>query len=121
MITKLFINAINCYAFHGCLPEEAIIGAQYRVDVEIEKDFSKPMASDELSDTVDYGMVYQVVRDQMDIRSKLIEHVCSRILDSIHVRIKGPKVLRVIVTKFSPPVNGPVGAAVFQAERTYNE
>jgi dihydroneopterin aldolase len=119
--TKLFINSINCYSFHGCLPEEAIIGGHYKVDVEIEMDFSKAMASDELSETVDYGMVYQVVAEQMAIRSKLIEHAGARILDALNARIGGPKTLKVVITKFAPPVNGPMETAVFQVEKVYNE
>ena len=118
---QLSINSINCYAFHGCLAEEAIIGGHYKVDVEIEMDFSKSMNSDELADTVDYGMVYQVVSEQMAIRSKLIEHVCRRILDALSAKIAGPKTLTVIITKFSPPVNGPLESAVFRAQRAYNE
>jgi dihydroneopterin aldolase len=119
--TVLSINSISCYGYHGCLPEESVIGGRYQVDVEIEKDFSKSMASDTLSDTVDYGLVTRIVLEQMAIPSKLIEHVCARILKALYGAIGGSVRLKVTVTKFTPPVNAPVGAAVFTAEAAYNE
>ncbi len=38
MLTTISIEGIECYAFHGCLDEEARIGGRYLVDVHIDKD-----------------------------------------------------------------------------------
>ena len=77
------VNGIRVYAYHGCLAEEGRIGGQYRVDIRVEGDFTQAERSDELKDTVDYGRVTAIVKQQMAERSKLIEHVAHRILTAL--------------------------------------
>lgn len=111
MNSIISIEGIECYAYHGCLEEEAVIGCNYEVDVYIETDLSKSFSSDDLKDTVDYGMVYGVVKKEMDVRSKLIEHVANRIAEKLAIQIKVFEKISVRVTKFNPPVNGNVEKA----------
>ncbi|MFM7902874.1 MAG: dihydroneopterin aldolase [Bacteroidota bacterium] len=113
MTTTISIEGIRCYAFHGCMEEEGLIGGEYLVDVTITKDLQLSMESDDLKDTVDYVMVSDVVREQMSIRSKLIEHVGGRILKILHQNIPGAKSIELKINKMRPPVNGDVASAVF--------
>lgn len=113
MRTTISIEGIRCYAFHGCMEEEGLIGGEYLVDVAITKDLHLSMESDDLKDTVDYVMVSDVVREQMSIRSKLIEHVGGRILKSLHQNIPGIKTIELKINKLRPPVNNDVASAVF--------
>ncbi len=103
---KIHVRGIRCYAYHGCMEEEARIGGHYTVDVDIDTDFSKAAASDELSDTVDYCAVQQIVEEEMAIRSKLIEHVGQRIFSRIKVEFAGVTRLQVEIHKLCPPING---------------
>ena len=77
------IEGIECYAYHGCLEEEAKIGGHFSVDVTLHLDLTKAIATDELSETADYVAIHNLVREQMNIRSKLIEHVAGRILQQL--------------------------------------
>jgi hypothetical protein len=52
MKNKINIEGIKLYAFHGCLEEEAKIGANYIVDVNITTDFSKDGSSREFNNLV---------------------------------------------------------------------
>jgi dihydroneopterin aldolase len=103
----LQINGINCYAYHGCLPEEAVIGGNYIVNVCIEGDFLLAETTDELSNTADYVEVCQLVKQEMSIRSKLIEHVALRIKQKLMARYP-LFTIKVEVIKLKPPVNGDV-------------
>ena len=69
------VTGIRVYGYHGCLEEEAVIGQEYVIDVKIRCDFSKAILSDDLSHTVDYCTVYEIVKREMAIPSRLIEHV----------------------------------------------
>jgi len=100
------VEGIELYAHHGCLEEEALIGSHYRVDVEIETDFTEAAAMDDLSKTVDYVAVYQIVRREMKVRAKLIEHVGQRIVDAIKNELDAIERVKVKVSKLSPPING---------------
>lgn len=117
MINRITIEGIKLYAFHGCLDEEAKIGANYIVDVYITTDFSKAAASDDLHDTIDYCAIYEISKKQMAVRSKLIEQVCKRIFDEIVSEFKTIKNLRVKLTKLSPPMNGNVEQVSVEIEK----
>jgi len=105
---KIEVNGIKLYAFHGCLEEEARIGGHYVVDVTISTDFSLAAETDDLSKTVDYVTVNAIVKEEMAIRSKLIEHVGQRIFSRIKNELNGVSELSVKITKISPPINGDV-------------
>jgi dihydroneopterin aldolase len=108
MQNKIEVNGIKLYAFHGCLPEEGKIGGHYTVDVSITTDFSASFQSDELADTVDYVKINQVVREEMNIRSKLIEHVGYRISERLKNEVQGVTKSRIKVIKHCPPIGGDV-------------
>lgn len=105
---KILVQGINVYAYHGCLEEESKIGCNYIVDVMMETDFSEAAKTDDLSKTIDYVVVYNIVKTQMAIRSKLIEQVGQRIMDELKKELKGLKKTEVKVTKLNPPMNGNV-------------
>jgi len=107
-MNKILVEGIKLYAYHGCLDAEAKIGAEYIVDVIIETDFTEAAQTDDLTKTIDYVIVYNIVKNQMAIRSKLIEHVAKRILDSIKKKFTTLKKIEVKVTKLNPPMNGHV-------------
>ena len=102
------VNGIKLYAFHGCLPEEEKIGGHYMVDIYMETNFSKAAITDELSETIDYVVVNRIVKEQMAIRSKLIEHVGKRIVQEIKKEVENIDLIRVKVIKICPPINGDV-------------
>ncbi|PKR82098.1 dihydroneopterin aldolase [Brumimicrobium salinarum] len=102
------VNGIKCYSFHGCLVEEEKIGGHYTVNVSIVTNFEKSFKSDELKDTVDYVSINAIVKSEMDIRSKLIEHVGHRIIKRLKQEIKGIQSSKVKIIKHTPPIGGDV-------------
>ena len=104
----ILVEGIKIYAYHGCMEEEAVIGGNYIVDVTIETDFEKAAATDNLSETVDYAVVSDIVKKEMAVRSKLIEHVAKRIFDTLLKQLPRIKKAQVKVTKLNPPVKGGV-------------
>lgn len=107
-MNKILVEGIRLYAYHGCLEEEARIGSDYLVDVVLETDFSQAAETDELNQTIDYVVVYNIVKEEMAIRSKLIEHVGQRITARIKKQFPEVLKLEVKVTKLNPPMNGNV-------------
>ena len=98
------INGIKNYAFHGHLPEEAVLGGQFVTSIQITLDTRKVEKTDELNDTIDYVQVISIVNDQMKIRSKMIEHVARRIVDKI-LELEKVESVRVELEKVQPPVD----------------
>jgi dihydroneopterin aldolase len=115
------LNNIRVYAFHGCMDEEARIGSDYTVDLKLETDFSKAAQSDSLEHTIDYVAANLIVREEMAIRSKLIEHVAARILQRLKLEFGALEFAEVTVTKINPPMGGQVDSvSVSMAVRNLN-
>lgn len=102
------LNGVKLYAHHGCLPEEEKIGGHYRVDVSVITDFTKATESDELYHTVDYVQLNTIVKEEMAVRSKLIEHVGQRIINRIRAEVPLVERVRIRIVKLCPPINGDV-------------
>ena len=102
------VTNIQVYAYHGCLVEEGKIGSDYRVDVSVNADLQKSALSDRLKDTVDYVHINRIVKQEMAIRSKLLEHAAKRILERIFNEITIVEEATVEVSKINPPIGGNV-------------
>jgi dihydroneopterin aldolase len=106
------VNNIKLYAYHGCLEEEAKIGSWYRVAVEVKADLKKSAKTDNLKDTVDYVHLNLIVKEEMAIRSKLLEEVAQRILDRFFKEIPLINKAKIEVSKINPPIGGNVEEVV---------
>jgi len=100
------VVGIKSHSFHGCMEEEAKIGADYEVDIELETNFLAAAIEDDLSKTVDYVLVNLIVEEEMAKRSKLIETVGHRIVSRIIEEIKIVVKVTAEVKKINPPING---------------
>jgi len=106
------VNSIKLYAYHGCLDEEAKIGSEYIVDVTVKAALKKSSKTDALEDTVDYVHLNLIVKEEMAIRSKLLEEVAQRILDRFFKELPMVQKAKVAVAKINPPIGGNVEEVV---------
>lgn len=97
---------MNFRAFHGCFEEERRDGNSYVVDFRADLDTSRAQVTDSLEDTVDYGRIYQIVKEQMAIPSNLLENVAGRIAGAVCAEFPGLEGIEVSVSKKNPPVGG---------------
>ena len=102
------LKNIRTFSYHGCLPEEGKIGSEYSVDLEIKTDLRKSAVSDKLEDTVDYVYLNRIVKEEMDIRSNLLEHVAQRIIERIFRELPQVSRISLSVSKINPPIEGDV-------------
>ena len=112
------VKNIRVYAYHGCLDEEGKIGSEYRVDLSVKADLKKSAKSDKLNDTVDYVHLNKIVKEEMAIRTKLLETVADKILDKILKEIPLVKSATVDVSKINPPIGGNVAMVTIQMTKT---
>ena len=98
------VEGIRVFAYHGHLPEEAILGGHFMVSVWVTADTAEVEKTDDLNHTVDYARIIEVVKEQMAIRSNMIEHPAKRIVDAILPLNKVQKVT-VEMEKVLPPID----------------
>jgi 7,8-dihydroneopterin aldolase/epimerase/oxygenase len=104
------IEEMEFYSFHGHFKEERIVGNKFLVDLTIDTDMKVPAESDNLKDAVNYQRVYEIVKQQMELKSHLLENIAGRILDAIYSEMKGIEKVTVKVSKMNPPMGGKIGS-----------
>jgi len=98
------VEGIRVFAYHGHLPEEAVLGGHFIVNVWVEADTSEVEKTDHLNDKVDYVRIIEIVKEQMVIRANMIEVPAKRIVNAILPLHKVHKV-KVDVEKIQPPID----------------
>ena len=110
---SISLNGLRFYAYHGAEPQEAIVGAWYTVSIIMEAYATAAILNDDLNGTINYAKVTEVVKQQMQIRSALLEHVAGRIAKSLLDSFSNLKSVTVTVSKENPPVGCPCSKSSF--------
>lgn len=63
------------HARHGVLPQETLTGGDFLVSVEAGCGLQRATETDEVADTLNYADIHRMVKEEMAVPSKLIEHV----------------------------------------------
>ncbi|RST26912.1 dihydroneopterin aldolase [Chryseobacterium lacus] len=117
MNSKIIIEDLRIYAYHGVLPEEKIIGTWYLVNMEIFIDLWNAVESDALSSTLNYAEINDIIHREMAIPSKLMEHVGGRILNTVYQNYPGITFLKIKITKTNPPMKGEMKGVSIELEK----
>ena len=88
--------------------EEGKIGSDYRIDLSVDANLKRSADTDQLSDTVDYVHLNAIVKEEMAVRTKLLETVADSILDRIILEIPMVNKAKIKVSKLNPPIGGNV-------------
>lgn len=110
------IEGMEFYANHGCFAEERRMGTRFLVDLKLTADTTYAEQHDSLEGTVDYSEVYLIVKREMEIPSKLIEHVARRIVDAVIRNFPAVQGANVKVSKLNPPLGGKIEATSVEIE-----
>jgi dihydroneopterin aldolase len=108
---SISLNGLRFYAYHGVEPQESVVGAWYSVSIQMETDITVAIDSDTISDTINYAKVASIVKQQMQIRSKLLEHVAGRIANALLDTYNSLQLITVGVSKENPPIGIPCSSA----------
>lgn len=104
MENKIVIKGLKLYAFHGVMEQERTVGSYFIIDVEVTTDFSFAMKTDELCGTISYADIFETIKQEMAVPSKLIEHVGGRIVKAIIDKFQNVSAVRLKILKENPPM-----------------
>ncbi len=77
---RIVLRDLSFYGYHGCDPAERQLGQRFVVDLALTLDLEPAGSSDDLTQTVDYGVVFRLVREIVEgAPCFLIETVAERI------------------------------------------
>ena len=113
----IILENMEFHAYHGCLEHEQTLGNTFIVSLSLGLDTELAGRTDDLEHTLNYQLVYDVVKREIEIPSKLIEHVGQRILDCVYNEF--PQILEIGVrlSKLNPPLGGKVNRVTIELER----
>ena len=100
------LSNIHLYAYHGVLPQENKVGAWYTLSLQATISNLDSIANDDLEATVNYAEIYEVICEEMKIPSRLLEHVCGRILERLFEKFAIIEKIEITLTKDTPPMGG---------------
>ena len=105
------IDGIRLHARHGVLPQEQLTGNDYIINVRVGYDISRAMQTDDVADTLNYAEVYNIIKEEMSVPSKLIEHVAGRIADRLMDSYSQISSVMLRITKCNPPMGADCNGA----------
>lgn len=98
------MQRMKFHADHGCYLEEKKAGNTFIVDLEYNYPSANAEESDSLHDTLDYSLIYQVISEEMNVHSNLIEHLGRRIIKHIKSKFTMISGIKLKITKCNPPL-----------------
>lgn len=111
MTTKIELRRMTFYAYHGVAPQETRVGNTFIVDLILTAPLENAVWSDDLSDTINYATVYETVKAEMAIPSRLLEHAAGRILKALKERFPQITEVELVLSKLNPPFGGDIYSA----------
>lgn len=111
--SHISLSGLRFHAYHGVMAQERQTGGDFLVDLQVMCDLEKAVHSDDLSDTLNYGTLYNLVHREMMQPSQLLEHVAGRIAQRVFDGFPQVENVVVTVTKENPPMGADLkGASV---------
>jgi dihydroneopterin aldolase len=101
--TRLRIERLSLYGFHGALEEERRTGGLFEIDVLADLDFRRATISEKVDDTADYTRMIRVIGEvNQSRRFRLIEAFARAIGERILSDFPAIRSVEVIVRKVTP-------------------
>lgn len=107
MTQKIQIKGLRVYGYHGVMEHERDEGQYFIIDATIKVDAKRASSTDDISNTVSYAEIAQLIAD--NVRNNpvnLLETLSQRIADEV-LNAAGPwaKSVKVTVSKPDAPID----------------
>lgn len=114
---RIILSGMQFYGYHGVFPEEARLGQNFVVDVELYADLREAGENDDLHRTVDYAKAYRLIKGVVEGQSyKLIEAVAERVAARLLAELPIQAVV-VRVHKPNAPIQGTLDRVTVEVRR----
>ena len=115
---KIHLKGCRFYGYHGAFVEEQTLWQIFVIDCTLLVDLEKAAQSDDLVDTVHYGLVFETIKKQVEQHKyKLIERLAGAICQDIFQEFPAVQAITIKISKQNPPINGHYDAVGIELER----
>ena len=118
MMDQILMNNMKFFGFVGVLPSEKEKGQIFEIDLVLSISRIRACDTDLISQTIDYGEVYQRLEKIMQqARFDLVERLAGHIADEMLSRYRLLEKITVTVRKPQAPINGEFDAVGVRIHR----
>ncbi|MFY8034148.1 MAG: dihydroneopterin aldolase [Flexibacteraceae bacterium] len=104
---KVALMGMQFYAHHGFYKEENTLGNRYEVDfIAYLSDINLAGENNDLNATVNYEVVYKVVKEAMAISTPLLETIANTINTKLAIAFPFATKFECTIRKYNPPIGG---------------
>ena len=119
---KIELSKLQFHGYHGVHEEEHKTGGDFEVNLVV---YFEPVALPvrSLNETIDYTLLYAVIKQRMQKRTQLLETLATEIADEVLKSFSSVYEVEVSIKKINPPIpffNGSV-AATYSVKRNKNK
>jgi len=102
---QVYIQNMRLHAYHGVLEQERRVGNDYVMNVRVRYPLDRACESDDVSDTLSYAELANIVRQEMAVSSKLLENVAQRICNAVIREYPETESVSIDIKKIAPPMS----------------
>lgn len=111
--TWISLEGLSLWGRHGVSALEQTVGSQFQINLRMcVRIDASALCDDQLSGTVDYGEIFQVVKQTFSKPSHLLENVAWRVANALLSGFDRIEEVEVSIEKINPPVRADLHAAV---------
>jgi dihydroneopterin aldolase len=100
---------ILLHGYHGLFEEEKLVGNTFKINVTVVYQPSNfPIT--QLTDTIDYGAVFQILKSQIQVPTPLLETLAANFCTSVFEKFTTAQEISINIQKMVPPITGMVGS-----------
>ena len=108
---RIELRSLRLVGFCGLLPEERTRKQPLEFDINIGVDLARAAATDDLSETLDYGLVCQSIEDLLEGEQFLLLERLAPVAAERIAAMAGARWVELTVRKLRPPVPQQLGTA----------
>lgn len=108
---EITLADLHFHARHGVLRQENKVGNEFVVSITIRIPFSDGIINDDISCTISYADIYEIVKNEMSRPRKLLETVATSIQKGLTDKWPHIKNGEITICKLTPPIPNITGNA----------
>lgn len=121
MNTYILLKSLKFYAYHGVDAQETTVGAYFTVNLKVKTNFTTAMQTDDLSGTISYADIYNLVKEEMQKPSQLLEHAGGRIIKRLFLEFPPIESIQLELIKDNPPIGAECAGAGVEIYQERND
>ena len=114
----IHLENLRFYGYHGLYVQEKKLGAWFELDITLDWP-TGPKLITHLHETINYGSVYELVKERMALPTELLETLARELVQELKENFPELTALRIRVKKINPPLVNFLGMVAVEYSKKF--